>query len=76
MSWVRYLSLPRASIFAPCIGRHSNGMRKVRVISEAVGGRMVIEVGRKRGARVRITEGLEHLSLFNDSLKLGPEDVP
>ena len=51
-------------------------MRKVRVISEAVGGRMVMEVGRKRGARVRITEGLEHLSLFNDSLKLGPEDVP
>ena len=76
MSWVRYLSLPRACISAPCIGRHWNSMRKVRTISEAVGGTMVVEVGRKRGARVCITVGLEHLSLFRDSLKHGLEDVP
>ena len=51
-------------------------MRKVRTISEAVGGTMVVEVGRKRGARVCITVGMEHLSLFSDSLKPGLEDVP
>jgi len=76
MSWVRYLSLPRTSFFGPGIGGHRNRIRKVRIISEAAGGTMVVEVGRQRGTRVCIAEGSGHLSLFSDSLKPGLEDVP
>jgi hypothetical protein len=53
--------LPNAGTVATYIGRSRNSARNVRVIAEAVAGRMIVEAIGKRGLPVRFTVKQENL---------------
>lgn len=53
--------LPNAGTVATYIGRRRNSARNVRVIAEAVAGRMIVEAIGKRGLPVRFTVKQENL---------------
>ena len=60
--------LPNPGIVATYIGRNGSAMRNVRVIAEAVAGRMVVEAIGKRGVPVRFTVKQENLKLLQPGL--------
>ena len=53
--------LPRAGSVATYVGRNRAAMRNVRVIAEAVAGRMVVEAIGKDGVPVRFTVKQDNL---------------
>ncbi|MGA9396084.1 MAG: hypothetical protein WCA83_11080 [Azonexus sp.] len=52
---------PNPGVVATYIGRNRNAVRNVRVIAEAVAGRMVVEAIGKNGVPVRFTVKQENL---------------
>jgi hypothetical protein len=70
MHRAEFLWLPRTGTIATYAGKNRGNKRNVRVIAEAVAGRMVVEAIGKQGVPVRFTVKRENLkpmppSLFN-----------
>ncbi|MGV0951219.1 MAG: hypothetical protein ACOYB3_11155 [Azonexus sp.] len=61
MSRAKSSWLPRAGVVATYVGRNRNAARNVRVVAEAVAGRMVVEAIGKHGVPVRFTVKQENL---------------
>ena len=61
MSRAKSQSLPYAGTIATYVGRNRGNKRNVRVIAEAVAGRMVVEAIGKQGVPVRFTVKRENL---------------
>lgn len=60
--------LPRTGTVATYVGRNSKNRRNVRVIAEAVAGRMVVEAIGKHGVPVRFTVKRENLKPMQPGL--------
>jgi hypothetical protein len=68
MPRAKSLWLPRAGIIATYVGKNRGNKRNVRVIAEAVAGRMVVEAIGKQGVPVRFTVKRENLKPTQPSL--------
>lgn len=60
--------LPRAGTVATYVGRKRGNTRNVRVVAEAVAGRMVVEAIGKQGVPVRFTVKRENLKPMQPGL--------
>ena len=60
--------LPRAGTVATYVGRNRGNTRNVRVVAEAVAGRMVVEAIGKQGVPVRFTVKRENLKPMQPGL--------
>jgi hypothetical protein len=68
MPRAKSLWLPRTGTIATYVGRNRGNKRNVRVIAEAVAGRMVVEAIGKQGVPVRFTVKRENLKPTQPSL--------
>jgi hypothetical protein len=68
MPRAKSLWLPRAGIIPTYVGKNRGNKRNVRVIAEAVAGRMVVEAIGKQGVPVRFTVKRENLKPTQPSL--------
>ncbi len=68
MPRAKSLWLPRAGTIATYDGKNRGNERNVRVIAEAVAGRMVVEAIGKQGVPVRFTVKRENLKPTQPSL--------